>query len=626
MITCQVLGPVQVTVDGGPAPPELLWRKHLALLVYLARSPRRTRTREHLMGLLWADKAESAARHSLNEALRVLRRAGGDATVESRVDQVILDEDMVRMDVEEFEHAVEAGDLERAGQLAVGEFLEGFSVQGASEFEDWLSAERRHWAGRMATTLVRRSEALTAAGRLADAVSAADRALAIEPESEPAVRALARGLALAGERGAAVERATAFMASLRERTGAEPSPALRTLVDRIRASPQLAPPAGVSPEASCTRRLPLLGRAAELERLTTAWVAARTEPHPALLFVAGDPGTGRSRLLEELAQRARLDGATAVAVRCVSLDQSSAWSGTHALARGLVDAPGVAGAPPAAVGHFATSLPVWRERFPDAGDSGQSPGAAFTDVLRVVAEEQPVLLVVDDAHDLDTETLELLQALPRDLAGCPVVIAVATRVHHDRDGLDQLLASTGRDVPGAAVRLAPLDGSALRELVRATFPAYTPPQVERLARRLAMDSAGLPLLAVELLHAVAHGLELEGGGAWPEPLQTLDQSLPGDLPDAVIGAIRVGFRRLSAEAQRVLAAASVLDERCSAEELAGALELNLDAVHRALDELEWTRWLVSEPRGYSFLARVVRDVVARDMLTPGARQRILERR
>jgi DNA-binding SARP family transcriptional activator len=78
MITCRTLGPVEVSTDGGPPPAELLWRKHLALLVYLARSPRRTRSREHLIGLLWADKPETSARHSLREAVHVLRRCAGE--------------------------------------------------------------------------------------------------------------------------------------------------------------------------------------------------------------------------------------------------------------------------------------------------------------------------------------------------------------------------------------------------------------------------------------------------------------------------------------------------------------------------------------------------------------------
>src|SRR6185312_2024037 len=71
MIVCRTLGPPELTLGGAIAPAELTWRKHLALLVYLARSPR-GRTREHLAGLLWADRPESSARHSLNVALHAV--------------------------------------------------------------------------------------------------------------------------------------------------------------------------------------------------------------------------------------------------------------------------------------------------------------------------------------------------------------------------------------------------------------------------------------------------------------------------------------------------------------------------------------------------------------------------
>ena len=54
------------------------------------------------------------------------------------------------------------------------------------------------------------------------------------------------------------------------------------------------------------------------------------------------------------------------------------------------------------------------------------------------------------------------------------------------------------------------------------------------------------------------------------------------------------------------------------------MELDSAELGRALDELEWHRWLVAEPRGYSFVARIVRQVVERDMLTPGQRRRVLE--
>jgi hypothetical protein len=121
-------------------------------------------------------------------------------------------------------------------------------------------------------------------------------------------------------------------------------------------------------------------------------------------------------------------------------------------------------------------------------------------------------------------------------------------------------------------------------------------------------------------------LDLAGiSGAWPEPLKTLDQTLPGDLPTAVVAAIRVDFGRLTRGARNVLAAASVLDDRVPAELLQRASELPSEELIEALDELEWHRWLVSEPRGYEFTARIVRQVVARDMLTPGQRRRVLER-
>jgi DNA-binding IclR family transcriptional regulator len=74
----------------------------------------------------------------------------------------------------------------------------------------------------------------------------------------------------------------------------------------------------------------------------------------------------------------------------------------------------------------------------------------------------------------------------------------------------------------------------------------------------------------------------------------------------------------------VLAAASVLGDRVPLELLARVLDLPQNQVCEMLDELEWHRWLVYDPRGYTFVARVVRKVIARDMLTPGQRQRVLE--
>src|SRR5216117_1720994 len=155
----RVLGPVQVTVAGAAAPPELLWRKHVALLVYLARSPRRRRTREHLVGLLWSDRDEKQARHSLSEALRVFRRVLGDDQVQADVDQVGLAADSVWLDCDRFEELCTRGDWTAASALVDGDFLEGLAIPEASDFENWLAAERLMWRTRALEALEQRAAA-----------------------------------------------------------------------------------------------------------------------------------------------------------------------------------------------------------------------------------------------------------------------------------------------------------------------------------------------------------------------------------------------------------------------------------------------------------------------------------
>jgi hypothetical protein len=92
-----------------------------------------------------------------------------------------------------------------------------------------------------------------------------------------------------------------------------------------------------------------------------------------------------------------------------------------------------------------------------------------------------------------------------------------------------------------------------------------------------------------------------------------------------VAAVRVSYRRLSPAAQEVLAAASVLEVRTADTDIARALERDPAELAPALDELEWQRWLAAESRGYTFVARLEREVVARDMVTPGQRRRFRKR-
>ena len=627
MIVCRTLGPVEVTVDGATAPPELLWRKHIALLVYLARSPRHLRSREHLIGLLWADRTDAAARHSLSEALRVIRRYAGQSAVEVTVGQVGLVGGAVDLDVDRLEELAAADDWVAASDLVAGEFLEGFSVPDASEFEDWLAAERDHWRRRGVDILVRCAESLARVGRAPEASGVAARALAIDPASEPAFRAAIRGQVLVGDRAGALELFDRFQSRLAE-LGVEPGGETLAMVERVRRERgfrrEVLIQGGDEPSVV---RPPLGGRGEELGRLLDAAARSARGRRSVLLMLEGEPGIGKSRLLDETLALLRLDGMSVATARAVEGDRADPWSGILALARGgLIDAPGIGAAPPAALAAFAGPLPEWADRFPGAAKARPAPlGRALAEAVRAVAADHPVVLAVDDAQWLDPDSALALGAALRDLAAVPLTLLLATAPYPQRPELDELRSRIGRDLEGGAVRLRRLDRAALRSLAEQMLPGYDPISLDRVVRRVATDSAGLPLLAVELLRAVALGLDLGTiSGNWPEPLRTLDQSLPGDLPDAVVAAIRVAFRRLSAAAQRVLVAAAVLGDLTPPPVLERALALDSVELGRALDELEWHRWLVAEPRGYSFVARMVRQVVERDMLTPGQRRRVLE--
>ena len=627
MIELELLGPVRISVNGAAPPAELLWRKNLALLMYLACSPKRSRTRDHLIGLLWPDKLDAASRRSLTVALSTIRQVIGDHCLETIADQVRLEAGAVRLDTDQFALLVAAGDWRAAAAMVSGAFAEGLAVPGATGFEEWLSSERRVWSGRAVDVLLRLAQADLDSGAQGSAVGVARRAVAIAPCGDAVVMMLMRALALDGDHAAALQEYDEFATRLSAEVGTQPSAACAALADRVRRTPGVAEPRGrESPFAR--RRAPLVGRGLALERLLEGWRRGRDAGQAVATFLVGDAGVGKTRLAEELTARMRFEGAATTVIRAVEGDRITPWSGVLGLARGgLLEAGGVPGAAPGALAWFAERIPDWADRFAAARRTtvDASPVQALSEVLSAALAVQPVALVVDDVEQLDRDSLLGLGAVLRDLIDRPLYLLCTSTDATARPELDELRARVGRDVPGGIVRLTALVSADIKTLAHWAVPDYGDAELERLTRRVSTDSAGLPLLVVELLSAVAAGLDLgKVRGAWPEAFRTLDQTLPGDLPEAVVGAIRVGFRRLSPAAQHHLQALAVLEGPITAVRLERATGLGTAAVTGALDELEWNRWIVADGRGYAFAARIVREVVKQDLVLPGQRLRMVE--
>ncbi|HEY6223238.1 MAG TPA: AAA family ATPase [Gemmatimonadales bacterium] len=624
MIDVRLLGPPAVRVDGEGAPRLLTRRKNLTLFLYLVCAGRKGRSQDQLIGVMWPDKSQERARRSVTVALSTLRSCLPSGVFLTEGTQSWVDPAAVRLDIDQLDAWIKDGKWREANALLVPDagFLEGFGSD-VSAYEDWLGTERRIWNRKIVDVRLHVAEEELRSGNAAAAIQEAQQARRIDRLSEPAVMLLMRAIVLDGDRTGALGEYETFVEQLRTELGTEPSAACVALAERIRR--ERGAPAAVPVPAPTPRRAPLVHRGEQLDEIWQVWHRTRRSATAGVAVLLGDPGTGKTRLGDELGARMRLDGAVTAVIRAVESDLDTSWSGLLGLARGgLLEAAGLATAPAAALAWFVKRIVEWAERFPALRQGGpeSGPASALIEVLRAVAREQPVVLIIDDAVLLDRDSLLAIEAALRDLAKTPLFALVMVAAQSARPEIDQLRARVGRDLDGVVVRLGPLDLADILVLARSALPSYDEQSLERLARRVEQDSAGLPLLVIELLSAVANGLDLQRiAGTWPSPLRTLDDSLPGGLPEAVTGAIRVEFRRLSKTAQLVLQAASVLEERVPADRLARATGLDLAAVTAALDELEWARWLAAEGRGYTFVAGIVRKVVDRDLVLPGQRKR-----
>ena len=228
----------------------------------------------------------------------MIRRHAGQDALEMTVGQVGLVPGSVELDVDRLEQLAAAADWVAASELVAGEFLEGFGVPDATEFEDWLAAEREQWRGRSVEVLVRCADHLTRVARAQDGAAVAGRALAIEPTSESALRAALRARSLAGDRAGALELAERFHARLAE-LGVQPAAETRAMVERVRRERGVRREVQTDSADDLAAVRPPLGRAGRGAG-PPARPGGALRPHGA---VGAGPAGGRARCRQEPAAR-----------------------------------------------------------------------------------------------------------------------------------------------------------------------------------------------------------------------------------------------------------------------------------------------------------------------------------
>lgn len=612
-------GAPTASIDGATPPPVVLWRKHLALLVYLALSPDRRRQREHLIGLLWGESTQDKARRSLNAALNRLRGCLGEGRLVNDGASVVLDDHGLDVDALRFVAVAERAPHE-AVLLLRGKFLEGFHVDEAPEFEEWMAAERRRIDQLAATALTAAANRDINERRLVAATDRARRALELEPHSDKAIIALMRALLCAGDSGAALAAFHEFSDRLEREMHERPSKAVADLAELIRKHAPPSPHAdpGPSDEPALVGRESLHREV--FETLQTGLTGgART------VLIAGPPGMGRTRLLRECRDDGRTSGALFVSVRPLESDHDARWSTLRQLFRdGLGDAPGLLATRAEALGTLATLIPELAARFPqrEARDIAEI-SAALATALAAIADEKPLLLAIDDAHWADGATLAALHAAlgsgSLKHARVVLVLTVAHGVGTPPLELQHLQADVARSLRGISIRLGPLNDQELRTLVFNQARWCTDDaDRDRLARRLVVETGGIPFFAVTLLGALERATQFRNDiFKWPLPGRTIDAPLPFSLPDVVKYAVQLRLGELSKHETAVLSAGSIGGPGLDLELIAALTDHKVEEVEVVLPGLERRQLIQFNGQRYSFVAPLVAEVVRAECLTRG---------
>jgi len=263
-------------------------------------------------------------------------------------------------------------------------------------------------------------------------------------------------------------------------------------------------------------RPPFVGRADELSLLREGLVAA-TGSRPSCVAVTGDAGVGKTRLLAELAQHARQEGARVVAGAGLDLAAGEFPFGVFLAAlRDLARSERATGDTAGRPLRPATYDEVMDLLRADPGETAGGRAARsqlfdrVLDLLGELSDQQPLVLVFEDLHLADRSSLDLLlflvqdlcqeRDLLRDLPRERILIVLSWRTDEavDESSRAEALTDLARLDCVEHLRLRTLPQEHLSAIIQAVAPEPVPAQqAEAIVRR----SAGNPLFAQELVAA-----------------------------------------------------------------------------------------------------------------------------
>ena len=432
------------------------WKRRSAktLTKLLAIQPGHALHREQIIDVMWSGVDEESALNSFGKALHAARHAlepelprrQDSAYLRLADGRLILKSEHVIVDADQFEQLAE--DAIRRGELEAYEAalaVYGGELLPEDRYEGWCSERRSVLVESHVRLLLAMAEALEHRGAYNDAADRLRDVLGQDPIREAAHRQLMRLYARMGTPDQAVRQFHVCENVLRRGLDVAPQPETVSLLDEILTGRLALQPSGPDRvrDRADLRRSPsiqapdggtFVGRERVIERMCDQ-LARRDEGRAGMIIVSGEAGVGKTRLLEEFANRARQQGAVTL----------GGGRGAHAsqftcgpFAFALEDY--VAGRSEAERTDLACLYPSLTRFVPSLG-SGSSLLAPAPDLrdyhldiiptivkfLTDLARMKPVLLVLGDLHEVDAVGLDLIRYLAHLAVRVPLLMVGALR-------------------------------------------------------------------------------------------------------------------------------------------------------------------------------------------------------
>ncbi|MFF5365484.1 BTAD domain-containing putative transcriptional regulator [Streptomyces scabiei] len=608
----QVLGPLRIWRDGVELDPGPRQQSYL-LAILLARAGKPISTSE-LVDLIWAEDVPVSAVNILQKYVGALRRLfepllpvrEAGSFLHRRGSSYLFVAGSATLDLVAFRERVDAAraaltrhDREVALDHYVGALglWRGPAGDGIAE-------------GTLAATVFAALDnefydACTAAAELAVSLGRPERVLAalqlaasMAPFNEPVQAALIGVLGAAGRQAEALSVFRQVRDRLAEELGIDPGPALEEAQRRILTQPPASPPTReADEEVGRTTAATLIGRAEELATLRRI-VERALSGDTAIGIVEGEPGAGKTRLLEEAAAVAGRLGALTVWGSCLEGDGTPAmWPWEQALGQVVRSLPAAAGEQwlTGGLGSLLAPRDDATRELPD----GNAQFRLFEQVVALVGQasaRRPTLLILDDLQWADATSLQLLQHLAGRLPlGTAIIGALRDRAPTLGPDLSRVLADAGRQPGHRRFRLGPLDPADVAELIR--HEAGRDPG-DAVARAIHARTSGNPFFVRELSRLLS-GVGAIGDG---------DMSASGGVPSTVHDVVRDRMSGLDDRARHLLRVAALIGRDVDLRLLSRATGVDIADCLDRLEPLHTLGLLEPAPQGPSSL-RFAHDLV-----------------